>query len=172
MVQSLSLCHSYIFKKIVLILIYKIVDVPMSQDYLKSALPSQIISERGSNLVVINPGMLNIQFRALPICHPLPKINTRSLNILTLLIPYPYYSGSANVRIGLASQDTPFNIHHCIARHTKQTEGKVIDQVFLRIWLFYFIIYCILPPLLCFCMDTCFNLFVCWFFTFLHLDAQ
>ncbi|BAT94714.1 hypothetical protein LR48_Vigan09g112000 [Vigna angularis] len=61
-------------------------------DYLKSALPSQIISERGSNLVVINPG-------------------------------------SANIRIGLASQDTPFNIPHCIARHTKQTEGNVIDQM-------------------------------------------
>ncbi|WVY99154.1 hypothetical protein V8G54_031305 [Vigna mungo] len=49
-------------------------------DYLKSALPSQIISERGSNLVVINP-------------------------------------------------DTPFNIPHCIARHTKKTEGNVIDQM-------------------------------------------
>ncbi|KAK7268738.1 hypothetical protein RIF29_21446 [Crotalaria pallida] len=52
-------------------------------DYLKTALPSQIMSERGSNLVVINPG-------------------------------------SANIRIGLASQDTPFNIPHCIARHIKQ----------------------------------------------------
>ncbi|KAG4919533.1 hypothetical protein JHK84_056841 [Glycine max] len=64
-----------------------------SEDYLKSALPSQIMSERGSNLVVINPG-------------------------------------SANVRIGLASQDTPFNIPHCIARHTKQIPNfTVIDQM-------------------------------------------
>lgn len=62
-------------------------------DYLKSALPSQIMSERGSNLVVINPG-------------------------------------SANIRIGLASNDTPFNIPHCIARHTKQVpERNVIDQM-------------------------------------------
>jgi len=52
----------------------------MSQDYLKSALPSQIISERGSNLVVINPGMQNIQFRSLPICCPVPKI-TPEVNI-------------------------------------------------------------------------------------------
>jgi len=151
MVQSISLFHCYIFEKIVLL--YHVVDVPMSQDYLKSALPSQIISERGSNLVVINPGMLNIQFRSLPICHPLPKINTGSLNILTSLI----LSGSASIRIGLASQDTPFNIPHCIARHTKQTEGNVIDQVFLIIC---FIIYCILSPSFFFCMDTCFNLFV------------
>ncbi|KAL2562893.1 hypothetical protein AAZX31_20G189100 [Glycine max] len=65
-------------------------------DYLKSALPSQIMSERGSNLVVINPG-------------------------------------SANVRIGLASQDTPFNIPHCIARHTKQIPNfTVIDQLIER----------------------------------------
>ncbi|KAH1230114.1 Actin-related protein 9 [Glycine max] len=62
-------------------------------DYLKSALPSQIMSERGSNLVVINPG-------------------------------------SANVRIGLASQDTPFNIPHCIARHTEQIPNfTVIDKM-------------------------------------------
>ncbi|KAL2601191.1 hypothetical protein AAZV13_10G153500 [Glycine max] len=62
-------------------------------DYLKSALPSQIMSERGSNLVVINPG-------------------------------------SANVRIGLASQDTPFNIPHCIARHTEQIPNfTVIDKI-------------------------------------------
>lgn len=50
-------------------------------DYLKTVVPSQLLSERGSNIVVINPG-------------------------------------SANVRMGLAQQDTPFNIPHCIARHT------------------------------------------------------
>ncbi|WJX18767.1 Actin-like protein arp9 [Trifolium repens] len=66
----------------------------MSQDYLKSALPSQIMSERGSNLVVINPG-------------------------------------SSNIRIGLASQDNPFNIPHCIAHYTNQVPKKknVQDQM-------------------------------------------
>ncbi|KAG8044077.1 hypothetical protein GUJ93_ZPchr0453g6565 [Zizania palustris] len=47
-------------------------------DYLKTVVPSQLIAERGANLVVINPG-------------------------------------SANVRMGFASQDVPFNIPHCIA---------------------------------------------------------
>ncbi|KAM7488285.1 hypothetical protein LguiB_025769 [Lonicera macranthoides] len=47
-------------------------------DYLKSVVPSQLLAERGSNLIVINPG-------------------------------------SANIRIGLAQQDTPLNIPHCIA---------------------------------------------------------
>ncbi|XP_028780648.1 actin-related protein 9 isoform X1 [Neltuma alba] len=62
-------------------------------DYLKSAVPSQIMSERGYNLVVINPG-------------------------------------SANIRIGLASQDIPFNVPHCIARHTKQVPKRnVMDQM-------------------------------------------
>ncbi|VAH24722.1 unnamed protein product [Triticum turgidum subsp. durum] len=49
-------------------------------DYLKTVVPSQLLAERGSNLVVINPG-------------------------------------SMNVRMGFASQDVPFNIPHCIARH-------------------------------------------------------
>ncbi|XP_057489002.1 actin-related protein 9 isoform X1 [Actinidia eriantha] len=52
-----------------------------TQDYLKTVVPSQLLAERGSNLVIINPG-------------------------------------SANIRIGLAQQDTPFNIPHCIARRT------------------------------------------------------
>ncbi|KAG8636780.1 hypothetical protein MANES_15G038500v8 [Manihot esculenta] len=52
-------------------------------DYLKTVVPSQLVTEQGSNLVVINPG-------------------------------------SANVRIGLAHQDTPFNIPHCISRYTNQ----------------------------------------------------
>ncbi|KAE9619195.1 putative Actin family [Lupinus albus] len=64
-------------------------------DYLKTALPSQIMSERGSNLVVINPG-------------------------------------SANIRIGLASQDTPYNIPHCIARHTKQVPKKNVQDQMLN----------------------------------------
>ncbi|XP_019428861.1 PREDICTED: actin-related protein 9 isoform X1 [Lupinus angustifolius] len=64
-------------------------------DYLKTALPSQIMSERGSNLVVINPG-------------------------------------SANIRIGLASQDTPYNIPHCIARHTKQVPKRNVQDQMLN----------------------------------------
>ncbi|XP_058770811.1 actin-related protein 9 [Vicia villosa] len=64
-------------------------------DYLKSALPSQIMSERGSNLVVINPG-------------------------------------SANIRIGLASQDTPFNIPHCIAHYTKQVPKRNVQDQMLN----------------------------------------
>ncbi|KDP40299.1 hypothetical protein JCGZ_02297 [Jatropha curcas] len=61
-------------------------------DYLKTVVPSQLVNERGSNLVVINPG-------------------------------------SANVRIGLAPQETPFNIPHCIARYTNQTPKlNVRDQ--------------------------------------------
>lgn len=50
-------------------------------DYSKSVIPSHLLGDRGSNLVVINPG-------------------------------------SANVRIGLAHQDAPFSIPHCIARRT------------------------------------------------------
>ncbi|XP_055960527.1 actin-related protein 9 isoform X2 [Mercurialis annua] len=62
-------------------------------DYLKTVVPSQLIAERGSNLVVINPG-------------------------------------SANVRIGLAPQDTPYDIPHCIARYTNQTPKlNVKDQM-------------------------------------------
>ncbi|XP_059650895.1 actin-related protein 9 [Cornus florida] len=65
-------------------------------DYLKSAVPSQLLTERGSNLVVINPG-------------------------------------SANIRIGLAQQDTPLNIPHCIARRTSGAnqvpKRNVLDQM-------------------------------------------
>lgn len=50
-------------------------------DYLKSVIPSHLLGDRGSNLVVINPG-------------------------------------SANIRIGIAQQDAPMNIPHCIARRT------------------------------------------------------
>lgn len=65
-------------------------------DYLKSVVPSQLVSERGSNLVVINPG-------------------------------------SANVRIGLAQQETPFTIPNCIAQYTnganKAPKKNVQDQM-------------------------------------------
>ncbi|CAI0559176.1 unnamed protein product [Linum tenue] len=68
----------------------------MVQDYLKTVVPSQLIAERGSNIVVINPG-------------------------------------SANVRIGVARQDTPSIIPHCIARYTNQTPKlNVQDQVMLN----------------------------------------
>lgn len=62
-------------------------------DYLKTVVPSQLVSERGSNLVVINPG-------------------------------------SANVRVGLAQQDAPFIVPHCIARRTSQLPKlNVQDQM-------------------------------------------
>ncbi|KAG6597379.1 Actin-related protein 9, partial [Cucurbita argyrosperma subsp. sororia] len=64
-------------------------------EYLKSVVPSQLISERGSNLVVINPG-------------------------------------SANIRIGLASQDAPFNIPHCIARYTNQVPKRSVQDQMLN----------------------------------------
>ncbi|KAG5554430.1 hypothetical protein RHGRI_012083 [Rhododendron griersonianum] len=69
-----------------------------SQDYLKTAVASQLLSERGSNLVVINPG-------------------------------------SANIRIGLAQQDVPFNIPHCIARRTtgaNQAPKKIVQDQLLN----------------------------------------
>ncbi|CAI9277737.1 unnamed protein product [Lactuca saligna] len=53
-------------------------------DYSKSVIPSHLLADRGSNLVVINPG-------------------------------------SGNVRIGLAQQDAPFSIPHCIARRTTES---------------------------------------------------
>ncbi|PON98718.1 Actin-related protein [Trema orientale] len=65
------------------------------QDYLKSVVPSQLVTERGSNLVVINPG-------------------------------------SGNVRIGLASQDAPFNIPHCIARYTNQVPKRSVQDQMLN----------------------------------------
>ncbi|XP_027116482.1 actin-related protein 9 isoform X1 [Coffea eugenioides] len=64
-------------------------------DYLKTIVPSQFLAERGSNLVVINPG-------------------------------------SANIRIGLARQDAPLNVPHCIARRTTGAnqfpKKNVLDQ--------------------------------------------
>ncbi|KAI4368398.1 hypothetical protein MLD38_016957 [Melastoma candidum] len=64
-------------------------------DYLRTAIPSQLIAERGSNLVVINPG-------------------------------------SANIRIGLAPQDTPLNVPHCIARHTTQVPKRNVQDQLLN----------------------------------------
>ncbi|KAJ4967708.1 hypothetical protein NE237_014409 [Protea cynaroides] len=65
-------------------------------DFLKSAVPSHLIADRGSNIVVINPG-------------------------------------SANVRIGLAQQQSPFIIPHCIARYTggvnQEPKINVQDQM-------------------------------------------
>ncbi|XP_051127803.1 actin-related protein 9 isoform X2 [Andrographis paniculata] len=64
-------------------------------DYLKTVVPSQLIAERGSNLVVINPG-------------------------------------SANVRIGLAQQDCPISVPHCIARRTSQVPKKNVQDQLLN----------------------------------------
>ncbi|KAL3828711.1 hypothetical protein ACJIZ3_017513 [Penstemon smallii] len=64
-------------------------------DYLKSVVPSQLLGERGSNLVVINPG-------------------------------------SANIRIGIAQQDSPFNVPHCIARRTSQLPKKSVQDQLLN----------------------------------------
>lgn len=65
-------------------------------DYSKSVIPSHLLGDRGSNLVVINPG-------------------------------------SGNVRIGLAHQDAPFSIPHCIARRTtganQSPKRNVQDQM-------------------------------------------
>ncbi|KQJ81449.1 actin-related protein 9 isoform X2 [Brachypodium distachyon] len=55
-------------------------------DYLKTVVPSQLMAERGSNLVVINPG-------------------------------------SANVRMGFASQEVPFNIPHYVARRISRQKN-------------------------------------------------
>lgn len=64
-------------------------------DYLKTVVPSQLLAERGSNLVVINPG-------------------------------------SANVRIGLAQQDAPISVSHCIARRTSQVPKKNVQDQLLN----------------------------------------
>ncbi|KAI3889513.1 hypothetical protein MKW92_000404 [Papaver armeniacum] len=56
-------------------------------DYLKTIVPSQLIAERGANLVVINPG-------------------------------------SANVRIGLAQEQTPFDVPQFIAHHFRGIEKE------------------------------------------------
>ncbi|OMO95527.1 Actin-related protein [Corchorus olitorius] len=64
-------------------------------DYLKTVVPSQLLAERGSNLVVINPG-------------------------------------SANIRVGLAKQDSPFIIPHCIARRTSQFSKLTVQDQFLN----------------------------------------
>ncbi|XP_039155128.1 actin-related protein 9-like [Eucalyptus grandis] len=72
-------------------------------DYLKKAIPSQLISERGSKLVVINPGTP-------------PTCST--------------FKGSANIGAGLAQQDAPFVVSYCIARYTSQLpKPNVQDQV-------------------------------------------
>lgn len=57
-----------------LILVY-----PLPQDYLKSVVPSQLVAERGSNLVVINPGFKTLFF-----------LTTSKL----LLFFYPFLIGS------------------------------------------------------------------------------
>lgn len=50
-----------------------------------------------------------------------------------ILIGDGFDLGSANVRIGLAMDEKPFNVPNCIARYNTQT-GKlnVVDQVFVN----------------------------------------
>lgn len=62
---------------------------------MKTAVPSNLFTERGSNIVVINPG-------------------------------------SANIRIGLAQQETPFNIPHCISRRTSQLPKRNVQDQMLN----------------------------------------
>ncbi|XP_042028453.1 actin-related protein 9-like isoform X1 [Salvia splendens] len=64
-------------------------------DYLKTVVPSQLLAERGSNLVIINPG-------------------------------------SANLRIGLAQQDAPITVPHCIARRTSQMPKRNVQDQLLN----------------------------------------
>ncbi|KAL6519926.1 Actin-like protein arp9 [Orobanche minor] len=64
-------------------------------DYLKTVVPSHLFAERGSNVVVINPG-------------------------------------SANLRIGLANQDAPISVPHCIARRTSQMPKKNVQDQMLN----------------------------------------
>lgn len=49
--------------------------------------------------------------------------------------------GSANVRVGLAMDEKPFNVPNCIARYMTQT-GKptVVDQVLSIFALIYFVL--------------------------------
>lgn len=57
--------------------------------------------------------------------------------------------GSANIRIGLATQDAPLNIPHCIARYANQIpKFKVQDQVSSYLPLFY-----LFTALLCFVVN-------------------
>ncbi|XP_059274854.1 actin-related protein 9 isoform X2 [Lycium ferocissimum] len=66
-----------------------------TQDYMKTAVPTNLFNDRGSNIVVINPG-------------------------------------SANIRIGLAQQDIPLNIPHCIARRTSQLPKRNVQDQMLN----------------------------------------
>ncbi|KAF9606123.1 hypothetical protein IFM89_023176 [Coptis chinensis] len=66
------------------------------QEYLKSVVPSQLMAERGGNLVLINPG-------------------------------------SANIRMGLAPQQAPFTIPHCIARFISvENQGQTLQDQMLN----------------------------------------
>lgn len=99
-----------------------------TQDYLKTVVPSQLLAERGSNLVVINPGFVAKQF----ICFQssnLSRVNSGFCLRIFILILWVDI-GSANIRIGLAQQDAPISVPHCIARRTSQLPKKnVQDQV-------------------------------------------
>lgn len=162
--------------------------------------PSQLMAERGSNLVVINPGartlvsmrteswhnvLLNLVCRwvlfrrvASYVCEVFMLSSVENLfgefrraraGKLFLLLLNAFHScvafgrrpvscdlathhvftsvsivcaeGSANVRIGLAREQTPFNVPHCIARHLKGSQASnftMIDQVKSSFSIFHF----------------------------------
>ncbi|KAJ8549124.1 hypothetical protein K7X08_032831 [Anisodus acutangulus] len=66
-----------------------------TQDYVKTVVSTNLFNDRGSNIVVINPG-------------------------------------SANIRIGLAHKDIPFNIPHCISRRTTQLPKRNVQDQMLN----------------------------------------
>lgn len=129
--------------------LFSSVHVLMSQDYLKTALPSQVMSERGSNLVVINPGMRKIQFCTLPTCYLLPIItSTRSksklehLKIVTLLRWFPLLRRFCKYKNWLGFTGHPFwySSLHCSPYQTSSQEkcsrsGFCDNLIVLFYWL-------------------------------------
>lgn len=127
-----------------------------SQDYLKTVVPSQLFAERGSNLVVINPGSFHLPnlLKHTKVQFPFSFFAIKFSffcgheKVCTLCCFAPdmlrnlFISGSASIKIGLAQQDVPLNVPHCIAWRTtgsKQFPRKnVVDQVSLFFFAFLF----------------------------------
>ena len=102
---------------------------------------SQHMAERGSNLVVINLG------QTLFFCE-FDVVIAKVFSLFLIFFAFKfsmyffYAVGSANVRIGLAKDQTPFNIPHCIAWRLKKSlpsNFTMIDQV--TVWFFAFLNY-------------------------------
>ncbi|KAK9137521.1 hypothetical protein Sjap_008115 [Stephania japonica] len=85
-------------------------------DYLKSIVPSQLIAERGANLVVINPGS-NLYDRII-------FISYFHIFIIPNVMHQVFIGGSANVRIGLASQQVKDQILNSQLTPTQQLERE------------------------------------------------